>query len=157
MANESDAAASAGGHLRRVLLDAGVTTRWSTRDLQAMSGDRINHEMWARMTRKIPRGKRGSRWAPWILQVAAETLRKAGADVTLRQLEDAANTDFGYLSYRTDLSGDGSVAEVLALIPGLSADDALVVAEELFRQARTAANRQEGSSDEGDVPRPRSR
>jgi hypothetical protein len=112
-------------HLRELLLDAGVTTKWSTRELARRSDYKLSKDFWWRVATPIPPGQRGCRWDIDDLKVAADTLTRLGASVTFARIERAVLADLGYSSDRvTDLAQ--SLASVIGdLVDRVAALEAL--------------------------------
>lgn len=113
--------------LRRLLLGAGVGDRHGYRELARQSGHRLSRTTWSRLVAPIPLGQRGARYAVEDLQAVAETLRRVGERVTLRQLELAVLADLGYaLATSSD-----DLAEWLARLQSLSHHELLRLNQEV--------------------------
>lgn len=114
-------------HLRRHLLDAGVTVMWTSREMARRSS--LSKDTWARMMRPIPAGERGHRWGIDVLQEVHDTLRRVGSTrvPSVEQLERAVIADLGYTQAVT---GD-DLPEVLARARGLSLANLLRLNQEI--------------------------
>lgn len=119
-------------HLRRLLLEAGVGSQWSHRDLARKSGQRLPRATWDRMTKPIPPGRRGVNWSPDTLAAVSETLLSVGVRVPLDSLKRVVSADLGYTTATT---GD-ELSEVLSRVEGLTPDEKLRLLQELAQQMR---------------------
>lgn len=131
MAARDGSDAASRGHLRRLLLSLGVGQRgrgMSQRALAKASGYELSKDTWQRMTRPIPPGQIGPNWGRDVLEVAAATLRKLGAAVTVEQLDWAMMRDRGHIP---GVSGDDLFARAMALIQSLDHDDLLRLNQEV--------------------------
>lgn len=125
MAREQGDAHSAPSHLRRLLLDAGVGSQFTLRQLAKTSGYRLSKDWWARVTAPIP--PRGHNVKADALRIAADTLRQLGSPVTFEQLDRAMLADRGHIPAA---SGD-DLSEVLARVQNLSHADQLRLIQEV--------------------------
>lgn len=156
-----------GGHLRRLLLDAGVSReggKWSLHELAERSG--LGYGTWQRLvSHPQPAGKHGPRrFRDSVLRVVAETLRTAGAKITYEQIKHAASADAGDVGYETLVSGDDPVEVALSFARKLSPADRMVFLQEFFAMAaedggvpappRGAHDQEDGVPDDRQNPHP---
>lgn len=146
-----------GGHLRRLLVDAGVGSKWAGRELERMCGKdstgkpRLSYQSWNRMVRP---GEEGHDWSPAVLRLVAETLRKAGADITHEQVTRAWAADYGHGSYVSVTRGD-SKKDMIERLPYLDPED-LAEIEAAAASLRAAKEKDRRSRDDREGGHPRS-
>ncbi|MGH8571203.1 MAG: hypothetical protein ACREX8_01330 [Gammaproteobacteria bacterium] len=151
MTKRGGSASPAGGNLRRLLLAAGVGSRWTGRELERVCGKgldgkpRLSYQTFNRMIRP---GEERHDWSPETLKLVAETLRKVGAridgkPITQGQLTRAWSADYGHAGYVSVTPSD-SVEDMIERLPFMAAED-LAKIEAAASAARAAMNRQETS------------
>lgn len=162
MTERGGSASPSGGNLRRLLLAAGVGSRWTGRELERVCGKgpdgkpQLSYQTFNRMIRP---GEEGHDWSPETLKLVAETLHKVGAridgkPVTQGQLTRAWAADYGHAGYISVTPGD-SLNEMLERLPEMPVADLAVIEAEAAR-LRAALNRQETADDHREDHRPRS-
>ncbi|MGH7748847.1 MAG: hypothetical protein ACREQ5_29410 [Candidatus Dormibacteria bacterium] len=123
----NDDAGWAPSYLRRLLLEVGVGSRVSIRELARQSGRRLNREWVRLLLQPIPAGQRGTRYDYEDIEVLAEVLRRLNVPVTARQLDRAVMADLGFPSAVSDhaaTSGTGNrLDEILTMIEQLTDAD----------------------------------
>lgn len=153
------------GHLRRLLVDAGVRGKWSLRELGDKAGAPA-FSTWQRMVAPpAPPGKRGPKgYEDRVLRAAADTLRALGAEITYAQIKHAASADAGHVGYETSEYGDDPVEVALSYARQLSPADRMVFLQEFAAMAaadlgvpappRRARDQEDGVPDEPQNPHP---
>lgn len=117
------------GHLRTLLLNAGVSTKWSTRTLATRCCHQLSAETWRRLVAPVDKAHP---WEPYVLRIVADTLRGLGADITLAAIEQAALTDSGYLGYANLQSGDQMADVAMTLVRRLTPDERVRFMQDLI-------------------------
>jgi hypothetical protein len=128
-AGEDDEGSQGKGHLRALLLGAGVSSKWSTRTLATRCGHQLSAETWRRL---VAPGEKTHPWEPSVLRIVADTLRSLGADITLATIEQAALTDSGYLGFATLQLGDHMADVAMSLVQRLTPDERVRFMQDLI-------------------------
>lgn len=168
------------GRLRWLLLQAGVGSKWSNRELERRAGYNpdgtpvMGYQTWRRVMEPIPPGESGYNLSPRQLRIMTDTLRQAGARVawdeegenpqppsrenpgeplTQGHLTRAWAADFGHVGYESVTHSD-DVEDMINRLPGMD-PDGLAKIEAALESLRAAQNPRR-SRDEREDMRPRS-
>lgn len=162
VAGQDDHDGMHGGHLRRLLLDAGVGSTWKLRELERRSG--MSLSTWQRLIAPVAPDERGERYSERVLRTAADTLRTAGAEITFNQIDHAAWVDSATFGSGSAGSSDDIRDMAMILVQSLPPAERLQFLSELAALAADAAaqesrNGEHGEQQEGslDGQDPRSR
>ncbi|HET9254760.1 MAG TPA: hypothetical protein VFO16_06110 [Pseudonocardiaceae bacterium] len=128
-ADDYDERTEGKGHLRALLLEAGVSSKWSTRTLATRCGHQLSSETWRRLAAPVDKAHP---WEPYVLRIVAETLRGLGANITLAAIEHAALTDSGYLGFANLQSGDHMADVAMSLVQRLTPDERVQFLKDLI-------------------------
>jgi hypothetical protein len=135
--------------LPHLLLSVGVGTRWSYRDLAALSNHTVSIATWSRAIRKVPEGSNRRDFEPAIIDAMYAALHAGGAclpdgrPITRRQIEQAARADSGYSTYPTLKTADNAADLVTSVVEDndLSERERVELAETLVADVSDEARR----------------
>lgn len=111
--------------LCRILLDAGVGTRWTPAKLERKSRGRVSAGDWQRMLDDV------LHWPDQTIRSAADTLRRLGEPVTPERLERAMLADLREVLHNAQRVPDDVLSELKALIPHMTGAEKAVAIQEL--------------------------